>query len=506
MTTSRPASDPALPAVPRYSWYALGVLALTYCLNFIDKQILSILAEDIKRDLGLSDGDLGFLYGTAFAVFYTLFGIPMGRLADNVSRTRLLSLGLAAWSCLTALSGFAQNGVQLAAARFGVGIGEATAAPTAYSLISDYFPPSRRATALALYAGGLYIGAGLSLFLGGALVETWNALYPDGGPLGLVGWQAAFMACGAPGLILAVWVATLREPPRDKGDDATPRAGAFRLFFTETAEVVPPFTFIGAFRRGYPSVWQSVMVAALIAGVATILIRSFGDIMQWTILGIAFFGVWNWARALGERDPHTFSKIWGSRPFMFVALGYAFIAWTSYSFSFWCIPYAVRTFGISLSEAGLIIGGTSAVAGASGALFGGMIADRLQRRDPAGRLWVAFFAAVVPPPLIVVAFTTDSLVVFYLLQFPISAIIAMALGPCAATIQELVLPRMRGTASAVFYTGLTLIGLAMGPYIVGRVSEWSGNLATGIIGNQIVCLIAALCLWNAIRILRRSGQ
>src|SRR5687767_310555 len=199
---------------PAYSWYALGVLFAVYLLNFVDRQILSILANDIKADLDLTDAELGFLYGTAFAIFYALFGIPLGRLADSWSRTRLLALGLALWSCMTALSGFARNGAALAAARVGVGVGEATASPCAYSLISDLFPQRLRGTALGIYSGGLFVGSGLSLLIGGIVVENWNRAWPAGGPLGLVGWQAAFLAVGLPGLLLALGVLSLREPAR----------------------------------------------------------------------------------------------------------------------------------------------------------------------------------------------------------------------------------------------------------------------------------------------------
>ncbi|MBS0475633.1 MAG: MFS transporter, partial [Proteobacteria bacterium] len=175
-----------------YAWYVLGVLVLVYILNFIDRQILSILAVDIKKDLDLTDGDIGFLGGAAFAVFYALFGIPLGRLADNWKRVRLLSIGLALWSTMTALSGLARNATTLTLARMGVGVGEATASPTAYSLISDYFPRRQRATALAIYSSGLYLGGGVSLLIGARIGQVWNASYPGGGPLGLVGWQAAF--------------------------------------------------------------------------------------------------------------------------------------------------------------------------------------------------------------------------------------------------------------------------------------------------------------------------
>ena len=198
--------------VPAYSWYVLFVLVVVYVLNFIDRQILSILAVEIKRDLGLNDSQLGFLGGAAFATFYALFGVPLGRLADRWHRVRLLTIGLSLWSAITAASGLARNFLTLSLARMGVGIGEATASPTAYSLISDYFPAKKRGTALAIYSSGLYIGGGVSLLLGAKISQWWDAANPGGGAFGLVGWQAAFLAVGLPGLLVALWVASLREP------------------------------------------------------------------------------------------------------------------------------------------------------------------------------------------------------------------------------------------------------------------------------------------------------
>src|SRR6185295_17371114 len=173
-------------------------------------QILSILAERIKADLGLTDAQIGFLYGTAFAVFYALFGLPLGRLADLWSRTRLIAVGLSFWSLMTAASALARNFGQLTAARIGVGVGEASASPAAFSMLSDYFPPTKRASVLALYSSGIYIGAGLGLFIGGVIVERWDAAFAGQlAPLGLRGWQVAFLAVGLPGLLLSLWVRSL---------------------------------------------------------------------------------------------------------------------------------------------------------------------------------------------------------------------------------------------------------------------------------------------------------
>ena len=178
--TEEPAAAPR-PRVSGYAWYALILFVIVYIFNFIDRQIVSILAESIKADLKLDDAQIGFLYGTAFAVFYALFGIPLGRLADSWYRGRLMAIGLALWSSMTALSGFAQNFGMLAAARIGVGIGEASASPAAYSMIADYFPKERRATALSIYSSGLYIGGGIALPVGGFVLAEWGAAVPGCG-------------------------------------------------------------------------------------------------------------------------------------------------------------------------------------------------------------------------------------------------------------------------------------------------------------------------------------
>ena len=512
--------------VPAYSWYALGVLVLVYVLNFIDRQILSILANDIKADLGVEDDYLGFLYGTAFAVFYALFGIPLGKLADSWKRIRLMTIGLALWSTLTALSGFAKNAGALTAARVGVGVGEATASPSAYSLISDWFPARLRATALAIYSSGLYIGGGISLLIGGLVVENWNEAYPDGGPLGLVGWQAAFLSVGIPGLLLALWVLTLREPVRGEIDGLpTPEnPHPFRGFFQELFQVIPPFTLLGAFQRGIGAF--AVNVAGLVAfaviavfltsitpGASAYLSDAVGLTAagvpvsdQWLFLGVGYYAVFSWATALYTRDLPTFRLTWGSPAFLSVVLGYGTVAFMAYAASYWGAPYAERVLGADKTDLGWFLGAPSAVAGFLGVILGGRMADYLLEKFQNGRVMVILFGLLASLPPIIVAYTTDSLTVFYVASFFAQMTGASALGAAAASSQALVLPRMRGMATAIFFLSTTLIGLGIGPFLAGYVSAVSpGGLSTGMLTTLVAAPFGFVLLLAALKLVPAAG-
>ena len=494
--------------VPAYSWYALGVLVLIYVLNFIDRQILSILANDIKADLGVEDDYLGFLYGTAFAVFYALFGIPLGKLADSWKRVRLMSLGLALWSTMTALSGFAKNATTLTVARIGVGVGEATASPSAYSLISDWFPARLRATALAIYSSGLYIGGGISLLIGGLIVENWNAAYPDGGPLGLVGWQAAFLSVGLPGLVLALWVLTLREPVRGAIDGLpTPEDPApFRGFVQELFQVIPPFTVFGAASRGAGALVVNLLGAAFFAGLAWALWRWTGVFEQWLFLGVGYYAVFSWAMGLRARDLPTFKLTWGSPAFLCVVLGYGTVAFTAYAASYWGAPYAERALGVDKTDLGWFLGAPAAVAGFLGVIIGGRLADFLLERRPEGRVWVILFGLVTPLPAMWLAYTTNDVVLFYIGAFLAQMLSAAALGAAAASSQALVLPRMRGLATATFFLSTTLIGLGLGPFMAGYVSATNGDdLSFGVLSTLIAAPFGFVLLIAALRLVPQAA-
>ncbi len=497
--------------VSSYSWYMLGVLVLVYVLNFVDRQILSILANDIKADLKLSDADLGFLYGTAFAVFYAVFGIPLGRLADSWHRVKLMSLGLTLWSMMTAVSGFARNGTELTVARIGVGVGEATASPAAYSLISDMFPKRLRGTALAIYSSGLYLGGGLSLLIAGLVVERWNNAFPGGGPLGLAGWQAAFLVVGLPGVLLAVWVVTLREPVRGAIDGLpTPKdPHPFRGFIAELLDVIPPLTLIGAARRGTAALALNLGVIALIALAVFVLTQLLGEstAKQWIFIGVGSYSVFCWAAALRSRDLPTFRLIWGSPAFLCITLGYGMVAFIAYAASYWGAPYAERVFDISKTDLGWLIGAPAAVAGFIGVILGGRAADMLQMRFANGRVMVILFGllAVVAP--LIGSYTASSFTVFAVLSFIAVMAYSSALGAAAAASQALVLPRMRGTATATFFIATTLVGLALGPFMAGYVSAVNDeDLAKGVLSTLVVVPIGMALLITALRIVPRAAE
>lgn len=206
------AENPAMAAVrPAFTnpKLMLWILMIVYVLNFLDRQILNILAEPIKGDLGLSDTQLGLLAGPAFAVFYAVLGVPIARYADNprTNRVWLISACLAVWSGMTAICGVAQNFVQLALARVGVGVGEAGCTPAAHSLIADSVPPEKRSSAIAFFGLGIPVGSLLGLVIGGVINDQY-------------GWRIALMLVGAPGLLLAVLLPLLLRDPRHCADSA----------------------------------------------------------------------------------------------------------------------------------------------------------------------------------------------------------------------------------------------------------------------------------------------
>ena len=200
-----------------YPWFVVAILMVAYVFSFVDRQILNLLVAPIRRDLGISDTQMSLLMGFSFAIFYTILGIPLGRLADRWSRRGLIAAGVVVWSFMTALCGMAQTYVQLFLFRIGVGVGEATLSPAAYSMIADYFPPERRATAISVYSMGIYLGSGIAFLVGGLVIQF--AVAQGAVSLPMIGdvrpWQVVFFVLGGSGILFSFAFLLVREPPRE---------------------------------------------------------------------------------------------------------------------------------------------------------------------------------------------------------------------------------------------------------------------------------------------------
>lgn len=272
-----------------YAWYVVGVLMLAYIFSFIDRQILTLMVEPLKNDLGISDTQLSLLHGFAFAIFYTLVGLPIGRLVDSVNRKYIVTAGVTLWSLMTAACGLAQNFWSLFIFRMSVGVGEATLSPAAYSVISDYFPKYVRGRALAFYTLGISIGIGVALMVGGLVVESATKLGDIVLPFvgSVKAWQLVFMMVGLPGVLVALLTLTIREPVRQD-----------RLHGEQTSTAVPlvlVFTFVKQRRQVYGFLFAGtsmVIIAnyAVLAWTPTLFIRSH----HWNIAQIGlWFGIVN---------------------------------------------------------------------------------------------------------------------------------------------------------------------------------------------------------------------
>jgi predicted MFS family arabinose efflux permease len=285
---------------PGYARFVLGALFIVYIFNFLDRQILSVLVEPIKQELGASDTAMGLLTGFAFAVFYTGAGLPLARVADRHSRTGLIAAGLVVWSLMTAASGLARSYAQLALARIGVGIGEASFTPSAHSLIADYFPPARRAGAMAVFAAGASLGAILGNVVGGVVGQA-------------VGWRAAFFVVGLPGLLAAVWFRlSVREPPRgiSEARHAAPQQHS-TLAVVRRLLSSPSFAFlaVSASLHGFSSYGSSAWNAVFLMRVHGLSLAQTGLVLGLVSGSAGFVGqivCGRLADRLGQRDPRWY--------------------------------------------------------------------------------------------------------------------------------------------------------------------------------------------------------
>ena len=361
------------------------VLFAINTLNFFDRQILGAVGEPIRKEFGLDDASLGLL-GTAFTLLYAFVGVPLGRLADQVGRKKILSVGVFFWSLLTAASGVAQSYWQIFALRLGVGVGEASCAPAATSLIGDMFPPNWRAKAISIFMLGLPVGVALSFAVSGTVAKEY-------------GWRAAFLVAGLPGVLCTIAVLFLREPKR----------GAAELHD------------IGEQKRpGSPYL---------------LVLRS--PTMRWIILSGAV---------------HNFNMY---------AIG-AFIT-----------PYLMRYHGLDIQQANLVSMLVYGVMGAPGLLIGGYLGDAVLKRRTNGRMLVGAFAILFSIPTVYFALSVPkgSTTTFLILMGAACALMYFYYSTVYSTIQDVTEPALRGTAMAVYFFAMYVLGASLGPYGTGILSD-----------------------------------
>jgi len=421
-----PAREEPAAVSPGYSNYVLGLLFLVYVFNFIDRQVMSILLQPIKDDLGVSDTFMGVLTGFAFVFFYTFAGIPIARYADRGSRRMVIALGLLVWSSMTAVSGMARTGLSLAAARVGVGIGEAAGTPPAHSLLSDYFPLHRRATALSIYAMGVYVGVAAAFIGGGWIGSNF-------------GWRTVFVTVGLAGLPLALLVRlTVRELPRGFSD---------RLPLSTD----PPVPLVTA------------------------------------------------ARSLAR-----------NRSFVMIVLATSVQSLSGYGIMTWGPTFLIRQHDMPVVDVGVTLGIPIGLMGSLGVVLGGRLADRFGARDARWYMRLPAIETALLIPFGLVFILADDTRLALAAFYPFYLLGAMYVGPMHSTIQGLVVPGLRATASALNLFVVNMIGFGLGPLVIGMMNDLLaerfglGAIRWSMLAVALIGTVSSGLFWLASRHLRED--
>ncbi len=409
--TSAPAAPRFAPVSASYGRYALTLLVLIYTVNFLDRQIITTVGEAIKVDLKLTDTQMGALGGIFFAFVYTVLGIPIARVADKANRPIVMTLSLAVWSGFTVLSAYARNYAILAVSRAGVGIGEAGCSPTAHSLLADYFPQEKRATALAIYSMGISIGTLLGMAIGGIVAEHY-------------GWRTAFLVAGLPGLAFAVLaILTLREPRSQLAADV--RASQ------DAASHIPLAVVFRALEQR-PTFWLFAMGGALTSFVS----YAHGQ----------FF---------------TPFLLRNHSPELTVLAGH-----------FGMAPAAGKP---PLGFTSLALGLGAGVGGAFGSWLGGVLADKLGQKDVRNYALFPLLVPFASLPIVWYVAGSNNMALALLLLVVPNIGVGAWWGPVYGSVQTMTPPAMRALSAAILLFVINMIGLGGGPSTFGIVTDLMTN-------------------------------
>jgi MFS transporter, Spinster family, sphingosine-1-phosphate transporter len=486
--------------LPKGAWVALTLVSLTQAISLLDRQILAILAPAIKTDLKIGDAEMGLLFGTVFALFYALFSLPLGRLADGWTRTKLLAICLVFWSAATGLAGLASSFAMLALSRLGVGIGEAATQPAGTSLVYDYWPKHRRGFVMAVFASAIALGIGGSLLLGGIAAGWWDGAHAGSS---LKGWQFAFLVASAPGFVLAAFLWFLPEPERG-AMDGIPTAhdpAPFRASAQVLRSVLPGLNWISLRRfRVDSAIWRDNLLwlaGIVVAMVALAMLTSrisprppldFGAFsisphtLQWGVIGFGLFVLVNFMQNMKITDAEAHRVITRSPTLMMVMAVGALQGMINYGMMAFNPSFLIKYYGLEMRDAAWQFGLVSAGMGIIGPLLWGPMSDRLNLRFPgSGRTYVAMVTMGLSPIMSFWVYFAPDANGFYLRFISYSLVLTGWLPPLYAIMYDQVLPRMRGITTSAYLLLSTIVGLGIGPYFVGMMSDASGDLRTAML-------------------------
>ena len=403
---------------PRYRTLVLTLLVVAYTLNFVDRTIISTIGQAIKVDLKITDTQLGLLGGLYFALLYTLLGIPIARLAERFSRVNIISAAILIWSGFTALCGTAGSFATLAAYRFGVGFGEAGLSPPAHSLISDFFEPKKRASALAIYAFGIPMGSMFGAVVGGYLAQNFS-------------WRVAFMLVGLPGVLVAIAIKLLIKEPARGHSEVDQSAAAIAARVPAKASLTGELKELWAVTKVLFGKWP---VANMVFGVT-----------------LASFGSYGW----GQFVPPLFARAYGDPS------GHATWTWMQF------LASPSGDYKLDLAKIGLITGLVGGISSGIGTILGGVITDRMAKSSPR---WYALTPAIgltIATPIYIFAYLQQSWQATALILLIPGIFHYTYLGPTFGVVQNMVETRRRATAAALLLFFLNLIALGGGPPFTG---------------------------------------
>ncbi|WP_323763028.1 MFS transporter [Maricaulis sp.] len=550
------ASGAATKTSKGYRNLVMLLLFLVYTFNFLDRQIISILAIPIKEDLNLTDEQLGLLGGIAFALLYSTLGVPIAWFADRMSRTWIMTAALTVWSGFTALSGFAQNFTHLFLARVGVGIGEAGGVAPAYTIIADYHPPSERSRALAIYSLGIPVGSAFGVIAGSQIA--------GGGISDALDWRSAFFIVGIAGIVLApIFKLVVREPKRGQFDSVpTKTAQAKQEVGVYPAQKARILSIAGAVIFTLPSLLsifnitvfgatsqQSIPLLLAAAGVGAVsgwmagqwvarttspfmlmlgltVLMPLSALVAWIVPAIGGEGLS--AAAIGWLTGHAVAGFLigaffaAFRDFMSLALekpsfwlmimGASASSMMGYGVFFWLPSFFSRSFQLGLVETGWLFGGVLFVAGSLGIFLGGVMGDVMGKAKRSAFATVPAIAFLLSAPLYWAGIMAPSPMMAVIILFIPTALGLAWLGPVLSAFQHLMPPHMRTSASSVFLLINNLLGIGGGVYVLGRVSTvlqptfGDGSLRISIVIGASLYLVAAFFMFWASRYLARDWE